>query len=193
MNCTEWDDEAEAYLRHVVSVGDEKSFGGVPAKFPTTVFELAGVISILLDNGFGAKVLGTQTLNTAADFLQDCLQLEGGVTGFAPYVESDADNTARTISALALLGRSASPQGLIKRYETPEYFKTYAQDKSPSFRTNCHVLKTLLDLIPENSEQMPQIQKIVAFLCNYWWTTNGRIEDQSVSTKAWCRESTDLV
>ena len=193
MNCTEWDDEAEAYLKHIVSVSDEKSFGGVPAKFPTTVFELAGVMSILLENGFTAKDLGTQTLNIAADFLQDCLQLEGGVIGFAPYVESDADNTARTISALALLGRSASPKGLIKRFEAPEYFKTYAQDKSPTFRTNCHVLKALLDLVPKNSEQMPQVQKTVTFLCNYWWTTNGRIEDQSVSTEAWYREFTDLV
>ena len=183
MNCTEWDDEAEAYLNHIVSVGDEKSFGGVPAKFPTTIFELPGVMSVLLENGFTTRDLGIRTLNTAGDFLQDCLQLENGVTGFAPYVESDADNTARTISALALLGRDASPQGLIKRYETQEYFKTYAQDKSPSFRTNCQVLKALLDLVPENSEQMPQIQKVVAFLCNYWWTANGRIEDESVSTE----------
>ena len=183
MNCSVWDDEAEAYLSHIVSVGDGRSFGGVPAKFPTTVFELTGVISILLENGFTPKDLGTRTLETAAEFLQDCLQLESGVTGFAPYVESDADNTAKAISALALLGHSASPQGLIIRYETREYFKTYTQDRNPSFRTNCHVLKALLDLVPENSEQMPQIEKLVTFLCYCWWTTNGRIEDQSVCTK----------
>ena len=184
MNCPLWDDEAEAYLNHIVSVGSGGSFGGVPAKFPTTVFELTGVISTLLENGFTPKDLGTRLLETAADFLQDCLQVESGVTGFAPYVESDADNTAKAISTLALLGRSASPQGLILRYETREYFKTFTHDRNPSFSTNCHVLKALLNLVPENSEQMPQIEKLIKFLCNCWWTTNGRIEDQSVRTES---------
>lgn len=180
MNCSTWDDEAEAYLSHIVSVGDRKSTGGVPTKFPTTVFEVTGLVAILLENGFSQKDLGTRTLKSTAEFLQDCLQLESGVTGFAPYVESDADNTAKAISALCLLGKTASPQGLIICYETREYFKTYTQDRSPSFRTNCHVLKALLDLLPNNSEQMPQIEKVVNFLCNCWWTTNGQIEDQLV-------------
>ena len=180
MNCSVWDDEAEAYLQHIVSVSNGKFPGGVPAKFPTTVFELTGAISTLLENGFTSKELGTSALETAAEFLQDCLQIEAGVTGFAPYVVSDADNTAKAISTLALLGTSASPQGMIHRFESREYFKTYTQDRNPSFRTNCLVLKALLDLVPENSEQMPQIEKLVTFVCNYWWTTNGRIEDESV-------------
>lgn len=182
MNISIWDDEAEAYLEHIVSQDDGKSLGGVPSKFPTSIFELTSLITILLENGFTHKDLGAQTLQSAADFLQDCLQIESGVTGFAPYVESDADNTAKAISALCLLNQSASPQGLIVCYETRDYFKTYAQDRNPSFRTNCHVLKALLDLLPGDSGQMPQINKLVTFICNCWWTTNGRIEDQSVCT-----------
>lgn len=181
MGCTTWDDEAEAYLHHIVSVRDCKSAGGVPSKFPTTVFEVTRVLSTLLENGFTPQDLGIQALDKAAGFLHDCLQLESGVTGFAPYVESDADNTAQAISALCLLGRKVSPQGLIVRYETRESFKTYTQDRNPSFITNCHVLQSLLDLLPGNNQQMPHIEKCVRFICSLWWTTNGRIEDPSVS------------
>lgn len=183
MNCTIWDDEAESYLAHIVSHDDGKSLGGVPSKFPTTVFELTGLITILLENGFTHKDLGTKTLESVAAFLQDCLQLESGVIGFAPYVESDADNTSKAISALCLMGHTVSPQSLIIRYETRDYFKTYTQDRNPSFRTNCHVLKALLDLLPGNTQQMPQIKTLVTFLCNCWWTTNDRIEDQTVSSR----------
>lgn len=181
MGCSNWDDEAEAYLHHIVSNGVGTSTGGVPSKFPTTVFEVTGVLSVLLDNGFTPQDLGTQALDNAAGFLSECLQLESGVTGFAPYVESDADNTAQAISTLCSLGRNISPQGLIARYETRESFKTYTQDRNPSFRTNCHVLQSLLDLLPGNSLQIPQIEKCVSFICSMWWTTNGRLEDQSVS------------
>ncbi|KAK4694313.1 hypothetical protein P7C71_g3250, partial [Lecanoromycetidae sp. Uapishka_2] len=179
MNTSTWDDEAEAYLEHIVSNDNGKSLGGVPSKFPTSVFELTSLVATLLENGFTCKDLGARTLQSAANYLQDCLRSESGVTGFAPYVEPDADNTAKTISALCLLGQTVSPQGLILSYETRDYFKTYTQDRNPSFRTNCHVLKALLDLLPGNTEQIVQINKLVTFLCNCWWTTNGRIEDQS--------------
>ena len=101
----------------------------------------------------------------------------------APYVESDADNTARAISTLSLLGRTCSPRGLIIRYETREFFKTYTQDRNPNLRTNCLVLKALLDIFPQNQEQMPQIETTVKFISNCWWTTNGQAEDsQNVSS-----------
>lgn len=180
MNSSIWDDEAEAYLKHIISHNEGRSLGGVPSRFPTSVFELTSFVITLLENGFTRKDLGTRTLQSAAEFLQDCLQIESGVTGFAPCVEPDADNTAKAISALCLLGQTVSPQGLVVRYETREFFKTYTQDRNPSFRTNCQVLKALLDLLPGDTGQMPQINKLVTFICNCWWTTNGRIEDQSV-------------
>jgi len=184
MNCPTWDDEAEAYLTHIVSLGNGQSTGGVPTKFPTTVFEVTGAIATLLENGLTHKDLGPRSLGKVAGYLEDYLQLQFGVTGFAPYIESDADDTAKTISALCLLGQSPSPQGSIIRYEIREYFKTYTQDRTPSFTTNCHILKALLNLLSEHSEQMSLIERTVKFLCTSWWTTNGRIEDQSVCSNA---------
>lgn len=145
---------------------------------PTKIFMQA--LSILLNNGFSPEDLGVRHLASAAEFLESCLALESGVTGFAPYVDSDADNTARAISTLARLGKPHSAQGLIIRYETREFFKTYTQDRSPSFRTNCLVLKAFLDLVPSNrDEQITQITKTVKFITNTWWTTNGLIEDDT--------------
>lgn len=182
MHCSNWDDEAENYLNHILSVsgGNGRSAGGVPNKYPTTIFEVTGVLTTLLENGYSPDDLGAAALENAARFLYDCLHLESGVTGFAPYVESDADNTSKAISVLCLLGKTASSQGLIARYETGEGFKTYKNDRTPSFRTNCFVLQALLDVLPSNNHQFPQIDKAVEFICTSWWTTNGHIKDQSV-------------
>ena len=43
MHSTRWDEEAEAYLSHVVSTGNGTINGGVPCRYPTTVFELTTV------------------------------------------------------------------------------------------------------------------------------------------------------
>ncbi len=180
MNCSTWDDEAEAYLNHVVSLGVGQSTGGVPTKFPTTIFEVTSTITTLLENGFAHRDLGVKTLGKAVTYLEDYLRIESGVTGSAPHVESDADNTARAISALRLLGQPTSQHSLIIQYGTRQYFKTNTQDRFPSFSTNCHALKALLDSLPGDSEQMSQIEKTVKFLCNCWWTTTGPIEDESV-------------
>lgn len=183
VDCPSWDDEAEAYLRHIISVGDDRNAGGVPAKFPTTVFEIASSITTLVQNGFAIRDLDASAVGNAAEILEECIRLDSGVTGFAPYAESDAINTAKTISALSILGRSVSPQGLIVRFESHDYFKTWTQDCSPRFVTNCYVLKALLDSLPGDGDQMPQIEKTVRFLCSCWWTVNGWIEDRSVCTR----------
>ncbi|KAL9127779.1 MAG: hypothetical protein Q9217_003409 [Psora testacea] len=179
MYTSTWDDEAEAYLAHVLSIGDARSVGGVPSQYPTTVFEVTQSISVLLAHGFSAEDLGVSHLENAGDFLEACLLIDAGVTGSAPYVESDADNTAKALSTLCLLGRTPNPQGLVVRFQTRDFFKTYTHERKPSFRTNCLVLKALLDLLPTNSEQAPQIEKTVRFITNYWWTTNGAIDDNS--------------
>ena len=43
---TKWDDDAEAYLRLVISNGEGKSSGGVPSAYPSTNFELTWVKQI---------------------------------------------------------------------------------------------------------------------------------------------------
>ena len=177
-----WDVEAEEFLTHILSIGDERSVGGVPPQYPTTVSEVTQALSTLLASGFGHEELGFSYLENAADFLEACLLIDAGVTGSAPYIESDADCTAQALSTLCQLGRTPNAQGLIVRFETRDFFKTYTQDRNPSFRTNCLVLKALLDLLPGNREQDVQIEKALNFVINYWWTTNGQIEDQSNSS-----------
>ena len=49
---TEWDDEAEAYLRLVISNGDGKSSGGVPSAYPSMNFEMTWVRRIQDLQGF---------------------------------------------------------------------------------------------------------------------------------------------
>ena len=43
MHASTWDEEAEDYLRHVVSAGAGKGSGGVPSAFPSTIFEITWV------------------------------------------------------------------------------------------------------------------------------------------------------
>ena len=43
IRCPKWDDEAEAYLRLVVSNGEGRGSGGVPSAYPSTNFELTWV------------------------------------------------------------------------------------------------------------------------------------------------------
>ena len=43
MRCRCWDDEAEAYIRLVISNGEGKASGGVPSAYPSTFFELTWV------------------------------------------------------------------------------------------------------------------------------------------------------
>jgi hypothetical protein len=43
MRCSKWDDEAEEYLRLVLSHGAGKNSGGVPSAYPSTNFELIWV------------------------------------------------------------------------------------------------------------------------------------------------------
>lgn len=43
MNVTVWDDEAEAYLRHVIDHAAGKGNGGVSSAYPSTIFEYSWV------------------------------------------------------------------------------------------------------------------------------------------------------
>lgn len=43
MKASRWDDEAEAYLRHVIQYGPGRGSGGVPSAYPSTYFEFSWV------------------------------------------------------------------------------------------------------------------------------------------------------
>ena len=184
INCSNWDENAEAYLSRLVLGESHRDGGSAPAaSFPSTASEISGIIATLRENGFTGSQLGLRSLDKASRILEDCLALDSGVMGCAPYTESDACSTAKAISALSLLGRRASLQGLVDRFEAREHFKTYNQECIPNFVTNCLVLKAFLDTLPNNSSHIFQIEKVAEFVYNSWPKMNEQIENQVVCNR----------
>ena len=109
----------------------------------------------------------------------------------APSVGSDADDTAKRIRAIEALGICISPERMIREYEQPECFKTYASEKDPSVTTNCNVLIALLHA-EKPTINRPQIQKIVLFLCGQWRKAVGPPIDKWVRLKDKCLWQTRL-
>ena len=82
MNVSEWDPEAELYLRHVISAGPGRGSGGVPSAFPSTYFEYCWALSTLLKSGYQPSDLGSEYLQGLAKILQDALEQSNGTLGF---------------------------------------------------------------------------------------------------------------
>ncbi|KAJ5101069.1 hypothetical protein N7456_007121 [Penicillium angulare] len=158
-----WDEEAEKYLQFVVT----KSKGMVPSAFPISVFEISWVLSTLLRTGFTSDALGINNVSKMAVYLEAQLEENGGVTGFAPSMPADADDTAKTISALSMLGRRTNCSGMLEAFETPNHFKTYNLETNESFSANCNVLIALLGS-EGPCQYLPQITKALKFLCGAW-------------------------
>ncbi|KAL1965541.1 hypothetical protein VTN77DRAFT_5624 [Rasamsonia byssochlamydoides] len=171
MNCSTWDHQAEAYLRAVASAGH----GAVPSAFPTPVFEITWAISTLVESGFTTNILGRGNLGKIADFLEEQLRAYDGVIGFAPGMLPDADDTAKTILSLSLLGRPTSCERMIAVFETPTHFMTYRDERNESFSANCNVLKALLRS-ESPSRHLLQIIKAAGFLCHNWYV--GKVNDK---------------
>ncbi|KAF2756145.1 Ent-kaur-16-ene synthase [Pseudovirgaria hyperparasitica] len=178
MNVSCWDDVAEAYLRHVSSVGSGHGDGGIPGTFPTANFEFNWTITTLLRAGVTNQDLDCPELHTVTEILIKAFQDEKGVIGFAPRAV-DADDTAKGLLTLSLLGRSetVSPKPMIRRFEVDNHFSTFGSERDASFTTNCHVLMALLHQ-DEAGKYTSQICKTVKFLCDWWWTHDGKLKDK---------------
>ncbi|KAI6355127.1 hypothetical protein MCOR25_008332 [Pyricularia grisea] len=168
-----WDDEAENYLAAVLKTRDGTS---VPSAFPSTNFEFSWVLSTLLQAGFSAKQLGP-SVTKIGQMLTEALETGHGVVGFAPTIMADVDDTAKTLSAINHLGIPRSAAKMIENFETKTHFRTYPSERDSSFSANCNVLLALLHQ-PEPAESVDQISKVLGFLCNVWWKTNGPIKDK---------------
>lgn len=92
------------------------------------------------------------------------------------------DDTARGMIALNLLGGAVRPEPMIKAFEAATHFRTYQCERNPSFSANCNALLTILHQ-PDISLYTPQILKVVNFLCDSWWNTDGAIADKWVRLK----------
>ncbi|KAI0896217.1 hypothetical protein F4806DRAFT_496335 [Annulohypoxylon nitens] len=160
MNSSVWDDEAEAYLRNVLKYGAGNGNGSVPSAWPTRIFEASWVITTLAESG--VKVDNAETLKIG-NFLERALLTQKGVLGFDVGSFPDADDTAKGIMALRILGKSPSVESLIRVFEAKEHFKTYESERNPSFSANCNVLLCLLTA-NDPTLYISQIAKIASFL-----------------------------
>lgn len=97
----------------------------------------------------------------------------------APNIGSDADDTAKTILTLSLLGQSISPASMLDAYEKDQHFATYQAERNPSFSANCNILNALLH-VGNPDKYVPQIEKAVRFLCEFWWQSDSSIIDKWV-------------
>lgn len=95
------------------------------------------------------------------------MESSGGVVGFAPGILEDADDTARVILALQLLGKDVDPNQMIQIFQSEVCFRTYEQEQHPSFSANCNVL---LAMLGSNSvdEYTTKIEKALHFLFAKW-------------------------
>ncbi|KAJ6438979.1 Copalyl diphosphate synthase-like protein [Purpureocillium lavendulum] len=177
MHTSEWDEESEAYLRHVIRAASGQGGGGVPSAFPSTHFEYSWILSTLLGAGFSSCDLASRELKKMTNVLSSSFETERGVLGFASSFEADADDTAKAITALHLLGQVASPEKMVEVFEADTHFRTYQGERDPSFTSNCNILQALLHQ-PDVSAYSSQVLKVAKFLCEHWWTTDGRIKDK---------------
>ena len=93
---------------------------------------------------------------------------------------SDADDTARAIMSLRLLGRTIDPIPMIEHFESPTCFRTFEGERNPSFSANCNILSSLL-LITDPKTYFNQILKATVFLCDTW--DCEVVQDKWVSVK----------
>lgn len=163
MHASEWDDECEEYLHHVIKCASGKGSGGVPSAFPSTIFEISWTLSTLIKAGFDLDPNSMPSVQKAHTYLYDALIADQGTVGFTPSVCADADDTAKAILVLNLLQQQVSPDAMLKAFEADHHFKTYPHERDPSFSANCNVLLALLHA--ENPSQYEsQIEKASRFL-----------------------------
>ena len=91
----------------------------------------------------------------------------------------DADDTSRSISIRNLLGKPTTVQGLIETFEGPDHFLTYMMERHPSVTTNCNALTAILES-PGFTTYVPQIEKLVKYICASWCSPDLVFSDKWV-------------
>lgn len=155
----------------------------------------------LCTGGFDLQKPGGKPWHVLRDNLHTAFENGSGLIGFgktpptkderlpltqihlAPFVAADADDTAKGLTALKMLGTFVSAETMVKEYEGDEYFKTYHGERNSSFSTNCNVLMALLTA-PSPMEFKPQIEKIVRYLCKSWEERGSGFRDKWVHASA---------
>ncbi|KAG7007773.1 FAD-dependent monooxygenase [Physcia stellaris] len=176
INNPEWDDEAESYLRTVILEGTGKGTGACPSAFPTPIFEISWIISLLLQGGFSGESLGQQNLGIIGSYLEQQYLAHHGLIGFAPSIQADADDSAKVLLTLNLLGHKHSAKSLTEHFRSDDgHFYTYTGERNSSVSANCNVLRALLET-PDPKSYMADVVSILGYLCESWW--NDCIKDK---------------
>ncbi|KAH8684366.1 hypothetical protein BGZ60DRAFT_442141 [Tricladium varicosporioides] len=167
---TEWDDECESYLRMVFDKGQGNGTGGFPSAFPSEIFEVTWILSTLLEAGFTVDELGRDNVATLGNYLHHNFAISNGTLSFTAAEIPDADDTAKSILTLSLLGYdNIDPDKMISKFFDGNHFRTYATERNPSLSANCNVLNGLLHL-PNAEDYLPQIIGAAEFLCSAWFS-----------------------
>jgi hypothetical protein len=119
--------------RHYLEAAARPHRGPVPCGLPITVFERSWVVNTLVRAGLPV-IVPAQLVRS--------LQAGLGRTGTpaAAGLPPDADTTAGTLYALALLGVPHEPD-MLWAYETETHFCTWPGEQGRSVSTNAHVLE----------------------------------------------------
>ncbi|XDG06996.1 hypothetical protein ABKA04_006611 [Annulohypoxylon sp. FPYF3050] len=156
-----WDEKAESYLRDALEYGTGNKDGGVPSAWPTTIFEASWVVTALAEAGVPINEMNSASIGND---LEQALASHNGIIGFSHSALPDADDTAKTITALHYMNKTINVEPLLKAFDSGHHFKTYRGERNPSFSANCNILTCLMTV----KDQIPygaQIAKTASFLC----------------------------
>jgi hypothetical protein len=99
-------------------------------------------------------------------------------------MKPDADDTAKCIVTLSLLGIDTTKQPMIEAFGRGKWFITYLHKRHFSFSTNCNVLNALLSSLNDEKSRIQyadQIEKTVRNLAGTWLRKPNTILDKWVS------------
>ncbi|MCJ1342377.1 hypothetical protein MMC31_000559 [Peltigera leucophlebia] len=173
---TKWDDEAEAYLRLAISNGEGKGSGAVPSAYPTTNFEVTWVVSTLIEAGVWA--LTTEQREKILDLLEESRKVGGGLIGFAPGVEPDLDDSAKSSTIFSFFGIPGFTSYIVEQFDSVECLKTYIGERNSSVSANCNALLSMVIDSEEYHGKISTIEKITDFICDAWWSNGGSLNDK---------------
>jgi hypothetical protein len=149
---TDVGDSARNYLDAVA----RRHGGPVPCAVPITVFERSWVLGTLARAGVPLPPQPRMVRDLAA-------ALGPGGTAAGPGLPADADTTAVTLYALALLGEPTDVSCL-RRYRVGPYFCTWPGENGVSVTTNAHVLDAFG--IHRGESDNDELGHLVRWLCD---------------------------
>jgi hypothetical protein len=171
-------DPSARYLAAAVELGG----GPVGCTTPITLFERAWVLSTLARSGL-VRPGPSDPVHGLVHSLRTGLGPDGAATG--PGLPTDADTTAVTLHALALLGEPRDPACLLG-FQTGAYFCTWPGEQGISTTVNAHVLDALGAVDAVRPDLGPAYRPVIATVTAWlierqspqgWWRDRWHASD----------------